>query len=246
MTLKVSEIFGPTFQGEGPFAGTHCVFIRLANCNQTCRWCDTPYTWAFTENKARKHDTHTIYHKETEVTELSVEDVIEGVRACYPQASTLVISGGEPLLQVKGLYELARALDRTNTFKLHIETAGTLSPGALGPRIDAFVVSPKLDNSGNPLFVRYRPSILKEFTSYYRSRSWFKFVVASVSNFPEIDAIVRECNIPVSQVYIMPEGTRAKDILEGAQDLWNTILERGYNLSLRTHVLVKGDKRGYR
>jgi hypothetical protein len=44
-TLPVSEVFGPTFQGEGALRGAGASFIRLGGCNLTCRDCDTPYTW---------------------------------------------------------------------------------------------------------------------------------------------------------------------------------------------------------
>ena len=44
-TLPLSEVFGPTFQGEGPHAGRRCAFVRLGGCNLSCEWCDTPYTW---------------------------------------------------------------------------------------------------------------------------------------------------------------------------------------------------------
>ena len=43
--LLVAEIFGPTWQGEGPSAGKVAAFVRLGLCDQACSWCDTPYTW---------------------------------------------------------------------------------------------------------------------------------------------------------------------------------------------------------
>ena len=43
--LVVAEIFGPTWQGEGPSAGQVAAFVRLGLCNLTCAWCDTAYTW---------------------------------------------------------------------------------------------------------------------------------------------------------------------------------------------------------
>src|SRR4051812_43477144 len=42
-TLEVIQVFD-TWQGEGPFAGTPAVFIRLAGCNLQCSFCDTLYT----------------------------------------------------------------------------------------------------------------------------------------------------------------------------------------------------------
>ena len=37
-SLLVSEIFGPTIQGEGRNAGVPAVFVRTAHCNVHCTW----------------------------------------------------------------------------------------------------------------------------------------------------------------------------------------------------------------
>ena len=42
-SVEVHSIF-KTIQGEGPFAGTPAVFVRLAGCNLQCPQCDTDYT----------------------------------------------------------------------------------------------------------------------------------------------------------------------------------------------------------
>lgn len=42
-SLMVNSIFY-TIQGEGPFAGSPAVFVRLAGCNLQCPMCDTEYT----------------------------------------------------------------------------------------------------------------------------------------------------------------------------------------------------------
>ena len=41
--ILVSEIFGPTVQGEGPLIGRPSVFVRTGGCDYRCRWCDTLY-----------------------------------------------------------------------------------------------------------------------------------------------------------------------------------------------------------
>jgi 7-carboxy-7-deazaguanine synthase len=43
--LLVSEVFGPTLQGEGPHTGQAAAYIRLGGCNLRCRWCGTAFTW---------------------------------------------------------------------------------------------------------------------------------------------------------------------------------------------------------
>ena len=41
--LTISEIFGPTIQGEGALIGEPTVFVRTAGCDFHCEWCDTLY-----------------------------------------------------------------------------------------------------------------------------------------------------------------------------------------------------------
>ena len=41
--ILVSEIFGPTVQGEGPLIGQPSVFVRTGGCDYRCSWCDTLY-----------------------------------------------------------------------------------------------------------------------------------------------------------------------------------------------------------
>ena len=65
----VPEIFH-SLQGEGANIGTATVFLRLAQCNLACSWCDTKYTWDWDN-----------YSYEDEVMTLSVEDVRDAVLA---------------------------------------------------------------------------------------------------------------------------------------------------------------------
>ena len=58
-SLVVSEIFGPTIQGEGQYAGQLVAFIRLGGCNLACSWCDTPYTWDASRFDLRNEMTRT-------------------------------------------------------------------------------------------------------------------------------------------------------------------------------------------
>src|SRR5256885_17214587 len=42
-TIMVSEVFGPTVQGEGALIGMPTVFVRTGGCDYRCAWCDTLY-----------------------------------------------------------------------------------------------------------------------------------------------------------------------------------------------------------
>jgi len=42
-SILISEIFGPTVQGEGPLIGRPTVFVRTGGCDYRCAWCDTLY-----------------------------------------------------------------------------------------------------------------------------------------------------------------------------------------------------------
>lgn len=41
--LPVSEIFGPTIQGEGMAIGQKSLFLRMYGCDDHCSWCDSTY-----------------------------------------------------------------------------------------------------------------------------------------------------------------------------------------------------------
>lgn len=244
--MKINEIFGPTIQGEGSAAGRHCVFIRLAMCNLECSWCDTPYTWAFTPEKAGSHVTGKIWDRDEQVREMSVYEVLDEVqRTCWDfkaLPTIFVVSGGEPLIQQHDLSTLA---DTLNAFgnQIHIETAGTIQPvNILDEVVDQYNVSPKLNNSGNLLSKRYKPDVLRWFAN--NRKAWFKFVVTGEQDFDEIDNIVEECNIDYSRVMVMPEGVSLERNLEVAKAVESHAKQRAYGITLRTHIALWEDQRG--
>src|ERR1700727_364811 len=125
--MSNKEVFRPVFQGEGIAAGRFCMFVRFAECNQHCTWCDTPQTWSYTRSKAAQHNQGRVYDKRLEVNEMSVDEILADLRAMREDPCIVVISGGEPLLQSAGLEELVAALWSAG-YVVHIETAGTIMP----------------------------------------------------------------------------------------------------------------------
>jgi 7-carboxy-7-deazaguanine synthase len=247
--LNINERFGLTIQGEGPSAGTPCAFVRLANCNQCCHWCDTGQTWAFTDAKAAKHQSGKKYDKAAEVHPQKLDDIVQWFTRLpwAPGRQPLgVISGGEPMLQQPGIVNLLLAFPAEYA-RWEIETAGTIPTIAdLAALADVgyirFNCSPKLSTSGNPLQVRRKLDVLKELATFRDTA--FKFVVTRAYDLEEIDELVNLAGIKSEHVYLMPEGTHARSVLNGMRNIVPYAIERGYNLTTRMHTLIWGDERG--
>ena len=227
-TLAISEVFGPTLQGEGPSAGERAGFVRLGRCNLACEWCDTKYTWDW--------DT---YDPQVEVSTRSLADIAAEIEAM--EVPLVVVTGGEPLLQQSHLPGLLARL-RSTGHDIEIETAGTVAPSdEVVALVDRFNVSPKLDNSGNALDRRYRPDVLRAFEA--TGKAVFKFVVVEESDLNEVSAIVEDCLL--SEVWIMPEGTDAAVLLDRQRRLADAVIARGWHMTTRLHILLWGDQRGH-
>jgi 7-carboxy-7-deazaguanine synthase len=225
--LAVAEIFGPTFQGEGPSMGRRCSFLRLSGCNLRCAWCDTPYTWDWSA-----------YDPAAERTLIDLSSV-DAVLAGHG-TDMLVVSGGEPLLQQRRLLPLLQRVAARGV-RIEVETAGTVAPlDAVHDAVAQFNVSPKLSNSGNAVQRRYRPVVLDALQA--GGRSVWKFVAVSVADLDEIESLVQRHQL--APVYVMPEGTSAEVVLARSRELADAVLARGWNLTSRLHVLLYGNRRG--
>ena len=222
------EIFH-SIQGEGPSLGTPSVFLRLALCNLICTWCDTKYTWDW------RH-----YDYKSEVMELSVEQLRESISGY--DCRHLVITGGEPLLQQKGLAPLVRSLAERG-FSFEVETNGTIAPGPQLERdIDQWNVSPKLANSGNAPHRRETSQALRSFSAL--ANAYFKFVVVQDSDVEEVCCLVQKYRLPRERVILMPEGQTPETLQERGRWLSQVCIQKGFRFSPRLHILLWGDKRG--
>ena len=137
MTYAVKEAF-LTLQGEGAQTGGRAVFLRFAGCNlwsgreedraeAVCTFCDTDFVGMDGEGGGRFADA--------EALGAAVEAAWRG----GPSDRLVVLTGGEPLLQVDAA--LIAAL-HARGFEIAVETNGTL---AAPEGLDWICVSPKAD-----------------------------------------------------------------------------------------------------
>lgn len=129
--ILISEIFGPTVQGEGPLVGRPTVFVRTGGCDYRCSWCDTLYavlpkyrpTW----------------------TRMDASEIMAEIDRLTSGAAVLVsLSGGNPALQPLGpVVELGRS--KGHSFAL--ETQGSIARSWFA-ELDWLILSPKPPSSG--------------------------------------------------------------------------------------------------
>jgi len=227
VTLKVSEIF-ESLQGEGLSAGAPCIFVRLAQCNLHCRWCDTKYTWDFER-----------YRYEDEVREQSAAELAQIVNAA--PSRRLVLTGGEPLLQQRALKEFFARLAPDIT--VEVETNGTIVPEAPTlSRVNQWNVSPKLANAGDPEQFRIRPEALSALRD--SGRAYLKLVVNGDADFAEADALVARLAWPSDRVLLMPEATDREQLRARSLTVAEAARARSYRFSSRLHLELWGGRRG--
>lgn len=124
MGYAVKEIFR-TLQGEGAQAGRPAVFCRFSGCNLACAFCDTDFAGTDGTDGGRYE---------------TADDLLATIERTWqgpPAHRFVVLTGGEPLLQVDGA--LVAAL-HARGFEIAVETNGTLDAPA---GIDWLCVSPK-------------------------------------------------------------------------------------------------------
>ena len=141
MTYSVKEIFY-TLQGEGRQAGRAAVFCRFAGCNlwsgreidrstAICKFCDTDFVGT---NGVGGGKFETAAALAQAIDEAWTGD---SARSGNPDMKFVVITGGEPFLQLDSrLIKAIKALG----FEIAVETNGTIAAPA---GIDWICVSPK-------------------------------------------------------------------------------------------------------
>ena len=128
--IIVSELFGPTIQGEGAVIGKPTIFVRTGGCDYRCIWFDTLYA--------------VLPEYKSDWRSMTTEEIFAEVQRLSDNKPILVtLSGGNPAIQpLGGLVDLGH----THGYTFAIETQGSIAQPWFA-RLDYLILSPKPPSS---------------------------------------------------------------------------------------------------
>lgn len=236
--IRVSEIFGPTIQGEGILIGLPTVFVRTGGCDYRCSWCDT------------LHAVDSAYRDQWRP--MSVKDIWQEVlRLSGNKPLTVSLSGGNPAIQ-----PLGPLIERGHSegFRFALESQGSIAKDWFAD-LDVLVLSPKPPSSGMETDWCAFETCLK--MAAEKPQLALKIVVFDEHDY--LFARIAAARYPTLPVYLQPgnhtppppaDGEASVDI-DGIMDrmLWlidKVTEDRWFEARVlpQLHVLLWGNKRG--
>ena len=227
-TILISEIFGPTIQGEGALIGQPTIFVRTGGCDYRCSWCDTLYA---VESKYRHN------WKPMSAEEIMAE--IETLSGGKPIMVT--ISGGNPAIQdCTKLLQLGKA----RGYKFCIETQGSIAADWFCD-LDILTLSPKPPSSG-------MDTKWEKFDACLSAAKGKPAIALKVVIFDDADASSRYPNLPI---YLQP-GNHSTDAtipadMDGLNARMRWLIDKATNdqwfgatILPQLHVQIWGNERG--
>lgn len=226
--ILISEIFGPTIQGEGALIGRPTIFVRTGGCDFRCSWCDTLYAVL----PAHKH----------EWTPMSAAEIVtEVLRLSGSQPILVTLSGGNP-----ALHDLEPLLDlgREHGLTFALETQGSKAKNWFS-KLDFLVLSPKPPSSQ---MATDWDDVARCIQSAEQAQTSLKFVVFNEEDYNFARAGKKR--FPNVSVHLQV-GTDAPASAEKIREktewlLKNLQRDHWFDVTLlpQLHVLLWGDRRG--
>lgn len=252
--IIVSEVFGPTYQGEGVELGRPALFVRLHGCPVHCPGCDTAYTW----NGSEKGKPWTM------------DSLLGWIKTNAEQwpGCGMVLTGGEPLIHYRNLQLDSLLYEAKKVLKwMSLETSGYIGrkdfdrmPYEYSNFFSFFLShfstvhwSPKITPC---LHGRYDDAELlinasRIFTIFANKpeKLALKFVVRDDEDVKAVMEFIREqerkANFPRRhRIFLMPYGIHRDEILKACDYLLPICARHGFDLSPRFHSILWGAKRG--
>jgi 7-carboxy-7-deazaguanine synthase len=237
--FRISEIFGPTIQGEGALLGQKTHFIRFGGCDYRCVWCDSMYAVDPTQV--------------AQLPQMDVDEILDRLEL-LPMAPWVTLSGGNP-----ALFDLDDLVTRLHYrgIKIAIETQGTVFKDWLGA-VDLVTCSPKPPSSGNMTAPSTALKFYEKWESkrFYTGKFVFKIVVFDDADWDYAKIMFKdrqdlECWVQVGNPWFRGETmdvTRMLVLIGKLRELSERVLADEEMSHVRVtpqlHVLLWGNARG--
>ena len=234
--IAVSEIFGPTVQGEGALIGVPTVFVRTGGCDYRCSWCDTRYAVDVAFKK--------------EWLPSSTEAILAEINRLSGAPILVTLSGGNPALQP--LAELITQ-GQQQGHRFALETQGSIAQDWFA-ELEYLTLSPKPPSSGMAFNADKFAACLR---AAGKAKVSLKLVIADeadylwaqnlAAHYPTLAVYLQPCNLT-------PATPNAPDTLADVSALnqrfqWlvaRTTQDRWYSARIlpQLHVLIWNNERG--
>jgi len=176
--MKVIEKF-VSINGEGLKSGELATFIRFANCNLRCPYCDTKYSYinpCFTEE--------------------SIEDIVNYIQ--QQNVNNVTLTGGEPLIQ-EGIDELINRLSHLG-YRVELETNGSVD---ISKYVGLYGVTFTVDYK--TLSSKMTKFMLLENYKYLTKNDVVKFVCGTQDDLEDTKRIIKEYELDkITNPFISP------------------------------------------
>jgi 7-carboxy-7-deazaguanine synthase len=234
MMLRISEIFGPTIQGEGALIGEPTVFIRAGGCDYRCAWCDSLHA----VDTSFRHDW----------AKMTASDVWQKVRHLSGgRPLTVSLSGGNPAIQD---FAPVIALGKPEGYRFACETQGSIARPWFAD-LDTLVLSPKPPSSGEHVdwtafadcvtAARGRPKIVLKIVIFDDlDYAWAK---DAADRFPDLPLYLQPGNPDVNPEHPVDLGACTDRLLWLVEKVTGDGWFKARVLP-QLHVLIWGNKRG--
>ncbi|MGH7799229.1 MAG: 7-carboxy-7-deazaguanine synthase QueE [Thermodesulfobacteriota bacterium] len=212
--MKISEIFF-SIQGEGVEIGLPTVFVRLFACDLRCTWCDSMYAVEGTDFK-----------------EMSIEEVTAEIERF--NCKRVCFTGGEPLIQQKGLEILAKDLVHDGN-EIILETSGHKDPPPVFWTASCLIsMDCKCPGSGMEKRMDF------ELMEKLRPNDQLKFVIQDKADYEYAKGILKKYKIKANIIFQPVYGSSLKWLTERVLE---DRLERVRVLP-QLHKIIWGEIRG--
>lgn len=212
-----------SIQGEGRFRGELSIFIRFAKCNRTCEDLKIEYKI----NNINKYGCDSYDSVDKAFKHLWKKITLEDLKKIvlkYPNCKNVVITGGEPLLNIKDEDFIAFVKYLKNLkYKITIETNGDINiiDLTLADSI-IFSISPKDKIESKPYWFLNKDSYIK-----------------AIYNYDKVDLpYLNKLKAEGMDIFIMPNGNEYEIINSQKREVFDYCIKNGFNFTDREHINI--------